>query len=84
MDKCSVLMGDIMEKIILNVIGIAIVAIGSVLSLWIIITTKTSFVGTCADLDSKPEQFKKEKPLVILGCILIISGSILQTISNFL
>ena len=49
-----------MEKIILNVIGIAIVAIGSVLSLWIIITTKTSFVGTCADVDSKPEQFKKE------------------------
>lgn len=60
MDKCSVSMGDIMEKIILNVIGIVIVAIGSVLSLWIIITTKTSFVGTCADLDSKPEQFKKE------------------------
>lgn len=72
-----------MDKI-LNIIGIVIVAIGSVLSLWTIITTKTSFVGTCADLDSKSEQFKKEKLLVILGCILIISGSILQIISNFL
>lgn len=73
-----------MEKIILNVIGIVIVAMGSVLSLWTIITTKISFVGTCADLDSKPEQFKKEKSLVILGCILIIGGLILQIISNFL
>lgn len=72
-----------MDKI-LNIIGIVIVAIGSVLSLWTIITTKTSFIGTCTDLDSKPEQFKKEKLLVVLGCILIISGSILQIISNFL
>lgn len=72
-----------MDKI-LNVIGIATVAIGSVLSLWTIITTKTSFVGTCADWDSKPEQFKKEKLLVILGCVLIVSGSILQIISNFI
>ena len=72
-----------MEKII-NVIGIVIVAAGSVLSLWIIITTKTSFVGTCADWDSKHEQFKKEKLLVIMGCILIVSGSILQIISNFI
>ena len=72
-----------MEKI-LNVIGIVMVAIGSVLSLWTIITTKTSFVGTCADWDSKPEQFKKEKLLVILGCILIVSGSISQIVANFL
>lgn len=66
----------------LNIVGILIVAFGSVLSLWTIITTKTSFVGTCADYDSKPKQFKKEKMLVIVGCILIISGSILQIISN--
>lgn len=72
-----------MDKVI-NVIGIVIVAFGSVLSLWTIITTKTSFVGTCADWDSKPEQLKKEKPLVVLGCIFIVSGSILQILSNFI
>ena len=61
-----------------NVIGIVAIAIGTVLSLLTIITTKTSFVGTCA------EQFKKEKLLVILGCILIVGGSILQIVANFL
>lgn len=68
----------------INVIGIVAIAIGTVLSLWTIITTKTLFVGTCADWDSKPEQFKKEKLLVISGCILIVSGSILQIVANFL
>ncbi len=70
-----------MEKI-LNIVGIIIVAFGTVLSLCTIITTKMSFVGTCADYDSKPKQFKKEKMLVIVGCVFIISGSILQIISN--
>lgn len=72
-----------MDKII-NIIGIILVAAGSVLSLWTIITTKTSFVGTCGDWDSKPEQFEKEKVLVIIGCVLIIVGSVLQICSNFI
>lgn len=72
-----------MDKVV-NVTGIILVAIGSVLSLLTIITTKISFVGTCADLDSKQEQFKKEKVLVIIGCILIIFGSALQVCSNFI
>lgn len=72
-----------MDKII-NVMGIILVAFGSVLSLWTIITTKTSFVGTCDDWDSKPKQFKKEKVLVIIGCILIIIGSGFQIYSNFI
>ncbi len=68
----------------INAIGIVAIAIETVLSLWTIITTKTSFVGTCADWDSKLEQFKKGKLLVILGCILIVSGSILQIVAIFL
>lgn len=71
-----------MDKI--NIIGIILVAIGSVLSIWTIITTKTSFVGTCADLDSKPEQFKNEKILVVIGCFLIIIGSLFQIYSNLI
>lgn len=72
-----------MDKVI-NVIGIILVAIGSVLSLFTIITTKTSFVGTCADWSSKQEQFKKEKILVIIGCVLIVIGSVFQVYSNFI
>lgn len=73
--------GEVMDKII-NIVGIILVAVGSVLSLWTIITTKTSFVGTCDDWDSKQEQFKKEKVLVFIGCVLIVVGSVLQICSN--
>ncbi len=72
-----------MSKII-SVIGIFVVMIGTILSLWRIITTKSFFVGTCADWDSKSEQFKKEKLLVVSGCILIVIGSILQIIAVFI
>lgn len=41
-----------------SVVGIIIVAIGSVLSLWAIITMKASFVRICDDLDSKSDRFK--------------------------
>jgi len=67
----------------MSVVGIFVVMTGTILSLWSIITTKTSFVGTCADWDSKSEQFKKEKILVVVGCILIVFGSILQIIAIF-
>lgn len=72
-----------MDKLF-NIIGIVLMAIGSFLSLWTIITTKTSFVGTYADWDSKSEQFKKEKMLVVIGCVLIVIGSIFQVCSNFI
>lgn len=69
---------------ILNVFGIILTTIGTILSLWIVLVTKTSFVGTAADLDSKNAQFKKEKRLVVFGVILIIIGAVLQIIATIL
>lgn len=64
-----------------NIAGILLVMIGTVLSLWTIITTRIDIVGTAGYLDTSSEQFKKEKNFVIAGCILIVVGSISQIIS---
>lgn len=65
-----------------TVIGIIIVMIGTVLSLWSILSTKTDDYGTVWYWDNQPDAFKKEKPRVIVGCVMIVIGSIMQIIGT--
>lgn len=69
---------------ILCVAGILLCMIGTILSLWSIISTKIELVGSCEQRDHEPEAFKNEKPRVVVGCLLIIAGSILQIIGTVL
>lgn len=71
---------------VLSVIGIIMVMIGTILSLWSIITTNSSFVGTVASLNGEwiQKEFKKQKKQVVIGCIIILIGSVLQCIGMFL
>ena len=72
-----------MDKI-LNVIGIILVMIGTVFSLWSILSTKEKYYGTCEWFSNLSDDFKKDKKKVIIGIILIVMGSILQIIGLFL
>ena len=71
------------EKV-LCIIGIIMCTIGTVLSLWTILTTKIKRVGTWEQLGNAQESFKKEKTLVVIGCLFIIMGSILQIIGTLI
>lgn len=72
-----------MQKII-SVIGILVVMIGTIFSLWSIITTKTKNVGTAQYFDNQQEYFRKDKKKVIIGAILIFVGSIMQILGTIL
>ncbi len=67
-----------------SAIGIVLVLIGTVLSLWSILCTKTSYMGTALQHDQQQEDFKKNKRNVAIGSSLIFIGSILQIIGLFL
>lgn len=71
---------------IIGVIGIVFVMIGTILSLWSIITTNSNFVGTVASFDGEliQKDFKKQKKQVIIGSLIIIIGSIMQCFALFL
>lgn len=73
-----------MDKI-LSVIGIILVMIGTVFSLWSILSTKVKYYGTCEWFSNLSDDFEKDKKKVIIGTILIImGGSILQIVGLFL
>lgn len=69
---------------ILSTIGIILVLIGTVLSLWSILRTDPEKVQSAGDYDAQQKNFKKNKPRVIFGIILISIGSLLQIIGLFL
>lgn len=69
-----------MQKYI-AVIGIIITTFGTILSLWTILSTKVSDMGTAAKHDNQQNDFKKEKKIVIVGSFLIVIGSAMQIIS---
>nr|DAY94109.1 MAG TPA: hypothetical protein [Caudoviricetes sp.] len=71
-------------KELLCVVGIFICTVGTIFSLWNILTAKIERVGTCEQLDNTQESFKKEKTYVICGCLLIIVGGILQIIGTLI
>ena len=74
-----------MERII-SLTGILLVMIGTVFSLWSILTTRTSSVGTYGDMDGKKQQYvlKKQKREVFIGTLMICMGSMLQCVAMFL
>ena len=68
-----------MDKV-LSIIGIVLVAIGTIWSLWSVLVTNSEFVGTAKWYDNQGQSFKKQKRQIIIGIILIVGGSILQII----
>lgn len=72
-----------MDKV-LSAIGIVLVMIGTVFSLWSILATKSQYYGTCSWFSNLHDDFKKDKKKVIIGTFLIIIGSIFQIIGLFL
>ena len=69
---------------ILSTIGIFLVVTGTIFSLWSILGTKGSDVGTAYWHDHQQESFKKDKLKVIIGTVLIVMGSIFQIIGLFI
>lgn len=69
---------------IINAFGILIATIGTVLSLWTVMTTKTEKAGTGEEQKERHEKFPKEKKKVIIGCVLICVGAILQIFGQFI
>lgn len=61
-----------------SIVGIFLVMIGTIFSLWSILSTKTEDVGTAWKEDHKQDDFRKDKRKVIIGTILIIVGSMFQ------
>lgn len=67
-----------------SVIGIILVMIGTIFSLWSILTTKEKYYGTCEWIKGWQENFKKDKKKVFKGTILIIAGSVAQIVGLYI
>lgn len=67
----------------ISVAGIIFVMMGTILSLWSVLGTRTKDVGTAAYEDRKQQDFEKNKGLVIIGIVFIISGSALQIVGMY-
>lgn len=72
-----------MSKLIV-IIGILLVAIGTIFSLWTILTTSKRDYGTAVWYSRQHIEFAKEKNRVIFGTILILLGSLLQIAGTLL
>ncbi len=68
---------------IFSSIGIILVFAGTIFSLWSILNTKSTNVGTAYYHDHQQNYFKKDKAKVILGTVLIFIGSLSQIIGLF-
>lgn len=51
---------------IINTIGILLVAVGTIFTLWTILTTKTKEAGTYGELARRHQDFPKEKKGLLL------------------
>lgn len=69
---------------ILSLLGILMVTVGTVATLWNVLCTKSKYVGTALWYDKQNETFKETKKEVIIGCFFIILGGVLQCIAIFL
>ena len=69
---------------VLCTVGIISVMIGTIFSLWSVLTTKTQYYGTYRWVSDLHDNFKKDKKKVVIGIILIIIGSILQIMGVFI
>ena len=66
---------------VLTIAGITLSTIGTVLSLWTVITTSCAYKGTCNEFANRNRDFRKEKRLVIIGCVLIVLGASAQIVA---
>ena len=66
-----------------SIIGIILNAFGSVLCIWKLLTTKVECVGTAAEHDNRPAEFRVERKYVRIGLFLILVGAVLQIIGLF-
>ncbi len=71
-----------MDKIV-SAVGIVLVMIGTIFSLWSVLGTKGDCVQTANWYDHQQENFKRDKKKVIIGTVFIILGSILQITGLF-
>lgn len=69
---------------LLSVIGILLVLIGTVLSLLSILGTDPEKVQTAGEYDAQQKNFRKNKPRVVFGTVLIALGSLLQIVGLFI
>lgn len=66
---------------VLTIAGIMLSMIGTVFSLWTVITTSCAYKGTYNELANRNRDFRKEKRLVIIGCVLIVLGAFAQIVA---
>lgn len=76
--------GDVKMGKVFCVLGIALVMIGTILSLWSVLSTKTKDYFTVGWYNNQNKEFKKTKIMVVIGTILIIAGSIFQIIGTLI
>ncbi len=69
---------------IINTIGIILVTIGTVSTLWTIMRTNPQSAGTWEALENEHKEFPKEQRIVKIGCGLIILGGIFQIVGQFI
>ena len=68
---------------LLNSVGIALSIVGTVITLWTLLTTKNSEAGTWGDLAERQEKFPKEKKKVKIGIAVIPIGGVWQIVGQF-
>ena len=68
---------------LLNSVGIALSIVGTVITLWTLLTTKNSEAGTWGELAERQEKFPKEKKKVKIGIAVITIGGSSQIVSQF-
>ena len=69
---------------IVGSIGIILSVIGTIWTLWSILGTSAKYIGTYDEMANRQNDFKKTKKQVIIGCVLILLGGLLQVMSLFL
>ena len=69
---------------IVGTIGIILSVIGTIWTLWSILGTSAKYIGTYDEMENRQNDFRKTKKQVIIGCVGIFFGGILQIISLFL
>lgn len=65
-----------------SIIGIVIVFVGTAFSLWSIITNDTKKAGSWNGIKDRGSDAEKEKKKVVIGIVLIFTGSVLQIVGT--
>lgn len=68
----------------ISIVGIILVMIGTIFSLWSILGTKSKYYGSVELFENQHTNFKQDKRRVIIGTAWIITGSILQIVGLFI